>query len=89
MDVVREATRTGATPNVSDAFTINGQPGDLLKCSSNGSFFIALPYSYLFVFEHCLLATIRPVYNNRLCLVDFIKITRYFSAYFVEVQVPL
>ncbi|CDP13965.1 unnamed protein product [Coffea canephora] len=37
MDVVREATRTGATPNVSDAFTINGQPGDLLKCSSNGT----------------------------------------------------
>lgn len=34
IDVVREATRTGASPNVSDTFTINGQPGDLLKCSS-------------------------------------------------------
>ncbi|KAL3524014.1 hypothetical protein ACH5RR_016848 [Cinchona calisaya] len=33
IDVVREATRTGAAPNVSDTFTINGQPGDLLKCS--------------------------------------------------------
>ncbi|XP_008799813.1 laccase-3 [Phoenix dactylifera] len=34
IDVVREATRTGAAPNISDAFTINGQPGDLYNCSS-------------------------------------------------------
>ncbi|KAJ0718903.1 putative laccase [Helianthus annuus] len=34
IDVIREATRTGAAPNVSDAYTINGQPGDLYKCSS-------------------------------------------------------
>ncbi|KAE8689626.1 Laccase-5 [Hibiscus syriacus] len=34
IDVMREATRTGAAPNVSDAYTINGQPGDLYKCSS-------------------------------------------------------
>ncbi|KAJ0789000.1 putative laccase [Helianthus annuus] len=34
IDVIREATRTGSGPNVSDAFTINGQPGDLYKCSS-------------------------------------------------------
>ncbi|CAI0415627.1 unnamed protein product, partial [Linum tenue] len=27
VDVVREATRTGAAPNISDAYTINGQPG--------------------------------------------------------------
>ncbi|KAL3521263.1 hypothetical protein ACH5RR_019412 [Cinchona calisaya] len=37
IDVVNQATRTGAAPNVSDTFTINGQPGDLLKCSSNGT----------------------------------------------------
>ncbi|KAK8629621.1 hypothetical protein V6N13_078454 [Hibiscus sabdariffa] len=36
IDVMREATRTGAAPNVSDAYTINGQPGDLYKCSSKG-----------------------------------------------------
>ncbi|KAG4143078.1 hypothetical protein ERO13_D06G166733v2 [Gossypium hirsutum] len=29
-----EATRTGAAPNVSDAYTINAQSGDLYKCSS-------------------------------------------------------
>ncbi|XP_068641906.1 laccase-3-like [Aristolochia californica] len=34
IDVVREATRTGAAPNISDAFTVNGQPGDLYNCSS-------------------------------------------------------
>ncbi|KAI3793250.1 hypothetical protein L1987_35866 [Smallanthus sonchifolius] len=32
--VIREAMRTGGTPNVSDAYTINGQPGDLYNCSS-------------------------------------------------------
>jgi len=37
MDVVNQATRTGAAPNVSDAFTINGQPGDLYKCSTSGT----------------------------------------------------
>lgn len=36
IDVVRQATRTGGAPNVSDAYTINGQPGDLYKCSSQG-----------------------------------------------------
>ncbi|XP_022993163.1 laccase-12-like [Cucurbita maxima] len=34
IDVVRQATRTGAAPNVSDAYTFNGQPGDFYKCSS-------------------------------------------------------
>ncbi|XP_057955974.1 laccase-12-like [Malania oleifera] len=37
LDVVRQATFTGAPPNVSDAFTINGQPGDLYRCSSKGT----------------------------------------------------
>lgn len=36
VDVLREAIRTGAAPNNSDAYTINGQPGDLYKCSSQG-----------------------------------------------------
>lgn len=36
MDVLRLATFTGAQPNVSDAYTINGQPGDLYRCSSKG-----------------------------------------------------
>ncbi|KAH9311406.1 hypothetical protein KI387_026441, partial [Taxus chinensis] len=38
IDVVNEATRTGAAPNISDAFTINGQPGDLYQCSSSETY---------------------------------------------------
>ncbi|MFS7921723.1 putative laccase [Helianthus anomalus] len=34
IDVIREATRTRSGPIVSHVFTINGQPGDLYKCSS-------------------------------------------------------
>ncbi|KAM0941210.1 putative laccase [Dioscorea sansibarensis] len=37
IDVVNAATRTGAAPNISDAFTINGEPGDLYKCSSKAT----------------------------------------------------
>ncbi|KAK9279818.1 hypothetical protein L1049_013500 [Liquidambar formosana] len=33
MDVLKLAQFTGAAPNVSDAYTINGQPGDLYRCS--------------------------------------------------------
>nr|AFV52378.1 laccase [Picea abies] len=42
MDVVNQATRTGAAPNVSDAFTINGQPGDLYQCSSSDTFRVSV-----------------------------------------------
>ncbi|CAN6469915.1 unnamed protein product [Victoria cruziana] len=35
IQVVNQATLTGAAPNISDAFTINGQPGDLYPCSSS------------------------------------------------------
>ncbi|KAM7496401.1 hypothetical protein LguiA_020815 [Lonicera macranthoides] len=34
ISVMRQALFTGAAPNVSDAYTINGQPGDLYRCSS-------------------------------------------------------
>ncbi|KAL7176071.1 hypothetical protein ACSBR2_029613 [Camellia fascicularis] len=38
MQVLEEFVRTGGTPNDSDAFTINGQPGDLYPCSKPGTF---------------------------------------------------
>lgn len=38
MDVVYQAALVGAAPNISDAFTINGQPGDLYPCSSSDTF---------------------------------------------------
>ncbi|KAL5549878.1 hypothetical protein UlMin_000054 [Ulmus minor] len=37
-DVINQALQTGAGPNVSDAFTINGLPGPLYNCSSNDTF---------------------------------------------------
>ncbi|WCJ19958.1 laccase 12 [Euphorbia peplus] len=42
IDVVRESARTGAAPNVSDAYTINGQPGDLYNCSSKDTTIIPI-----------------------------------------------
>ncbi|XP_052185641.1 laccase-13-like [Diospyros lotus] len=37
ISVLKQALFTGAIPNVSDAYTINGQPGDLYKCSAQGT----------------------------------------------------
>nr|XP_043634214.1 laccase-12-like [Erigeron canadensis] len=34
LDVIRQAMRSGGAPNISDAYTINGQPGDLYNCST-------------------------------------------------------
>ena len=45
MAVITEALATGDDPNVSDAFTINGQPGDLYDCS-NGTLCIAFFIRY-------------------------------------------
>lgn len=36
MSILQQALNTGIAPNVSDAYTINGQPGDLYQCSSTG-----------------------------------------------------
>ncbi|XP_010262708.1 PREDICTED: laccase-7-like [Nelumbo nucifera] len=38
VDVEDEALASGAPPNVSDAFTINGRPGDLYPCSRIGTY---------------------------------------------------
>ncbi|XP_022889512.1 laccase-12-like [Olea europaea var. sylvestris] len=40
IDVVRQATRTGAAPNVSNAYIINGQPGDLYNCSKKDTIIV-------------------------------------------------
>ncbi|XP_050232819.1 laccase-15-like [Mercurialis annua] len=37
-EVYEDFVRSGGTPNVSDSFTINGQPGDLMPCSESGTF---------------------------------------------------
>ncbi|CAI9770093.1 unnamed protein product [Fraxinus pennsylvanica] len=38
MDIVGNANKTGGEPILSDAYTINGQPGDLYPCSKEGTF---------------------------------------------------
>lgn len=38
--IISQALQTGAGPNVSDAYTINGLPGPLYNCSSKGEIYI-------------------------------------------------
>ncbi|KAI5081658.1 hypothetical protein GOP47_0001401 [Adiantum capillus-veneris] len=40
--VIAQALQTGAGPNVSDAYTINGQPGAMYNCSSQDAFKLAV-----------------------------------------------
>ncbi|KAL5568852.1 hypothetical protein UlMin_025427 [Ulmus minor] len=63
IDVIREATRTGAAPNVSDAYTINGQPGDLYNCSSTDTAIVPID-----VGETNLLRVINAALNQPLFL---------------------
>ncbi|XP_028098460.1 laccase-14-like [Camellia sinensis] len=44
MELIQSALESGAEPNQSDAFTINGQPGDLYNCSKPGTFRILVDY---------------------------------------------
>jgi laccase len=40
--VINEAMKSGAAPNVSDAHTINGHPGSVSSCPSQGKLNIML-----------------------------------------------
>ncbi|XP_074356120.1 laccase-15-like [Apium graveolens] len=42
--VLKEALLTGRNPTTSDAFTINGQPGDLYNCSNRGTFNLSIEH---------------------------------------------
>lgn len=35
--MLSEALQSGSDPNASDAYLINGQPGDLYPCSTSGN----------------------------------------------------
>ncbi|XP_021827255.1 laccase-15-like [Prunus avium] len=37
-EIIEEALATGGDPNISDAFTINGEPGDLYDCSNETTY---------------------------------------------------
>ncbi|XP_020581936.1 laccase-14-like [Phalaenopsis equestris] len=42
--VIEEALQTGGAPNISDAYTINGQPGDQYACSKPNTFIANVLY---------------------------------------------
>ncbi|KAB1220744.1 Laccase-14 [Morella rubra] len=44
MAIIDEALATGGDPNTSDAFTINGQPGDLYDCSNGSTYRLLVNY---------------------------------------------
>ncbi|KAJ7969733.1 Laccase [Quillaja saponaria] len=50
MEIIEEALESGGEVNASDAFTINGQPGDLYHCSNETTsrFFVDYGKTYLF-----------------------------------------
>ncbi|XP_073022665.1 laccase-14-like [Primulina eburnea] len=57
--VMEEFLRTGGDPNVSDAFLINGQPGDLYPCSRQDTFKVTVEYGKTYLFR-----MVNAVMNN-------------------------
>ncbi|CAK9151402.1 unnamed protein product [Ilex paraguariensis] len=68
VDVANQALASGVPPNVSDAFTINGQPGDLYRCSSKHTFKLKVVQGKTY-----LLRIVNAALNNHL----FFKIAKH------------
>ncbi|KAM0008993.1 putative laccase [Helianthus debilis subsp. tardiflorus] len=49
MEVLQEFVASGGSPRDSDAYTINGQPGDLYSCSSQATFKLNVEYGKRYV----------------------------------------
>ncbi|XP_038696235.1 laccase-15-like [Tripterygium wilfordii] len=73
MKVYEEFKQSGADPNVSDAYTINGQPGDFYPCSKSETFKLMVDYgkTYLLRLINAALQDILffAVANHRLTVV--------------------
>jgi hypothetical protein len=62
--VINEAQRTGAAPNISDALTINGQPGALFNCSRDGkTHFLIFQFSPVHISTNRLIDYLAPEYS--------------------------
>ncbi|XVF76743.1 hypothetical protein PTKIN_Ptkin13bG0290900 [Pterospermum kingtungense] len=61
VDVENQALTTGGAPNISDAFTINGWPGDLYPCSKNQMYKLQVQQGKTY-----LLRIINAALNNQL-----------------------
>ncbi|KAL9171919.1 hypothetical protein ABFS82_03G011900 [Erythranthe guttata] len=57
--VLNEFVQSGGDPNISDAFLINGQPGDLYPCSTQDTFKLTVDYGKTY-----LLRMVNAVMNN-------------------------
>ncbi|KAF9602903.1 hypothetical protein IFM89_032643 [Coptis chinensis] len=68
IDIGNLAIANGGGPNISDAYTINGQPGDLYPCSSNKTFKLNVVQGKTYF-----LRIINAALNNQL----FFKIARH------------
>ncbi|WMV30705.1 hypothetical protein MTR67_024090 [Solanum verrucosum] len=68
VDVENEGLTSGAAPNNSNAYTINGQPGDLYPCSSNKTYKLIVKQGKTY-----LLRIINAALNNQL----FFKIANH------------
>ncbi|KAI3465036.1 hypothetical protein Pfo_021699 [Paulownia fortunei] len=66
--VLSEFLQNGGDPNVSDAFLINGQPGDLYPCSRQDTFKLTVDYG-----KRYLLRMVNAVMNN----IMFFKIANH------------
>jgi laccase len=47
IDVINQAIRTGGAPNISNAYTINGEPRDLYPCSRPNTFRLVVTYGQI------------------------------------------
>ncbi|XP_021288987.1 laccase-7-like isoform X1 [Herrania umbratica] len=68
IDVERQAVATGVAPNLSDAYTINGRPGDLYPCSQNHTYKLRVETGKTY-----LLRIVNAALNNQL----FYKIAKH------------
>ncbi|XP_075522880.1 laccase-14-like [Primulina tabacum] len=66
--VMEEFLRTGGDPNVSDAYVINGQPGDQYPCSRQDTFKVTVEYGKTYLFR-----MVNAVMNN----IMFFKIANH------------
>ncbi|KAL2467970.1 Laccase-14 [Forsythia ovata] len=67
-EVMNEFIQSGGDPNVSDAFLINGQPGDLYSCSRSDTFKLTVDYGKTY-----LIRMVNAVMNN----IMFFKIANH------------
>ncbi|KAJ9675308.1 hypothetical protein PVL29_024311 [Vitis rotundifolia] len=61
MEMIKTSLRSGGDPMTADAFTINGQPGDLYNCSKEGTFRMTVDHGQTY-----LLCIINSISNDEM-----------------------